>query len=72
MSDESFVRGLKQLGPVTITVDFSKSETPAYCAATPCPVCGACAVCKDFHDYTGRGCTEDSCPYQLNFPVAKV
>jgi hypothetical protein len=47
----------------TVQIDWNARSPAEYCSAEPCPVCGACSVCQDFHAYTGCGCTDETCPY---------
>jgi hypothetical protein len=45
-----------------LTIDWDAPRPAAACTSLPCFVCGGCYVCKDFHTYTGRGCTDETCP----------
>ena len=37
-------------------------DPPTDCQVEPCYECGACSACHLFHFYTGRGCTNATCP----------
>ncbi len=66
-SDPMIPVGVKPMGEVTIHLDFRDKPRPI-CRAQPCLTCGGCAICGDFHMYTGRGCTENNCPMQRPVP----
>lgn len=46
-----------------LSVQYADESKVRRCRYAPREVCGGCGVCRDFHDYHGRGCTDDSCPY---------
>lgn len=64
--------GIEDRGPVELTMVWRPPGEPtnaAPCEATPCPVCLACAACRDFHG-RGAACTDATCPYQAELVEA--
>lgn len=61
-----------ETGPFTITGEWVpvvvRPKSVRHCLATPCPHCGGCATCGDFHGTAYGGCTEETCPLLRRTP----